>query len=73
MKCKGLSYMQRPGFGSTVGSASYCRSRVREFEPLPSYITDMEIDHVSLVTIKPVFGVCDQVILKVACSASETS
>ena len=33
----------------------------------------LNVSHMSLITRKPVFGVCDQVRLKLACSATETS
>ena len=42
-------------------------------EGLRSFIVTLPGDILSLVTRKPVFGVCDQLRLKPACSTDETS
>ena len=39
----------------------------------PSVLVIFTKDHISLVTRKPIFGVSDQLRLKPACSATETS
>ena len=51
------------------------RSYVDEFQnnKIHFHLSEMTRYHMSLVTRKPVFGVCDQVRLKPACSATETS
>ena len=56
------------------GTRSVCSElHVRHFKLLEFVMLIVVLSYVSLVMRKPVFGVCNQVTLKPACSDSETS